>query len=110
MLWYLSSFIGVACVYLVFQTARKRARFSEPSHLAGQPRSERIPHIAEFVEALVVAALVLPIELLHDLVRGPIGMSLVGALTLLVVAAVVWISSRRKVPLAAVSKKTGTNA
>lgn len=95
LLWYLSSFAGVACVYLAYRKAQRRGALGNSSEVAPPARTQCVLGTIEFLEAVIVAALVLPIELVHDLVRGPIGLSLVGMLTLIVVVAVVWLSSRR---------------
>lgn len=105
-LWYLSSFVGVAWVYLAFRKAQKRALSPQIQAIAPGLSSDSAPGLVRFLEAFMVAALVLPIEVLHDLVRGPIGLGLVGMLTLFAVVAVVRISSRGLTPAPGGFRKT----
>jgi len=79
-LWYGSSFAGVACVYLVYRNAQQTS----------EPGVAKVLKKATWLEATLVAALVLPIELVHDLVRGPAGGMLVALLSFLLVMGVVW--------------------
>ncbi len=97
-LWYLSSFAGVACVYLVFRKAQKEVKAANTSYAAPLPAGERGVSMLELLKACIVATLVLPIELVHDLVRSPAGPLLVLMLTVLLVVVVVWISSRKSSP------------
>ena len=72
-LWYACSFVGIAWLVL----ALRAWQAVQPSHSAVPSRPVRL------LEALLVATLVLPIELLHHLVRSRLGLAVVGGLSLL---------------------------
>lgn len=84
-LWYASSFVGVALVF----SAYAHAQVASGMILARS--SGRI-----WMEALMVAALVLPIELVHDLARDRTGALLVAVLSGFLVAGAIWESQRRR--------------
>jgi hypothetical protein len=79
LLWYVFSFIGVAWLVLACRNCQE----TRSSGASSPPRSRRL------LEALLVAALVLPIELAHHLVRSKVGLFLVLASSLLLVLAVI---------------------
>jgi hypothetical protein len=79
LLWYACSFVGVA--WLVFALRDFQANHKTDYQ---HPISAR----SRLLEAVFVSALVLPIELLHHVVRSRLGLAVVGALTLALVAGV----------------------
>lgn len=79
LLWYVFSFIGVAWLVLACRDCQ-----ATRSHGASSP-----PRNRRLLEALLVAALVLPIELAHHLVRSKFGLFLVLVSSLLLVLAVI---------------------
>ena len=86
-LWYVSSFAGIAGVYLVYGKALR------PAQRSGWEETRRAGYLG-WLEAFGVSALVVPIELVHDLVRSPGGALLVAMLSLLLVLWVFMIQSR----------------
>jgi len=84
LLWYLSSFAGIAVVYFVYCKAQRRVD-AEAGRTLGNLR---------WLQALLVGAIVLPIELLHDLIPNPAGTWMVAALSFLMVLGVAWVNSR----------------
>ncbi|HEY5913961.1 MAG TPA: DUF4184 family protein [Verrucomicrobiae bacterium] len=83
-LWYVSSFVGIAWVYLAFVKAQRTPVCSIP----------RVSGATDWFRAGLVSALVVPLELLHDLVRGPIGTLLVAGCSLVLMTVVVWSLAR----------------
>ncbi len=83
LLWYASSFAGVAILCVAYRTSQLGPARKQPSQSAN----------ARWLEAAWVALLVLPVELLHDLVRNRAGALLVAVLSLALIAAVVWRSA-----------------
>lgn len=82
LLWYASSFAGVTALYLTYMRALKSA---------GQcPQNAR----AEWLESAAVAAVVIPIELVHDMFRDGGGLA-VAFLSLVLLSAVVWRTQER---------------
>jgi hypothetical protein len=80
LVWYASSFIGVAWLYWTYEQWRQSpAGGARP----GSP-ARRLCH------ALLLALLVFPLEALHHLLAHPLQAYAVGALTLAVVAGVLW--------------------
>ena len=73
LLWYVCSFVGVAWLVVAL-------RDYQANHKTDHQYP--IPVRARVLEALFVSALVLPIELLHHVVRSRLGLAVVGALTL----------------------------
>lgn len=85
LLWYASSFAGIAYAYLVFRSAQWRPAGGSPGAEDRRPR-------LKWVEACAVGALLLPIELVHDLMPNPRGTLVVAGLSLLLVVTVVWVN------------------
>ncbi len=79
LLWYGCSYVGVAWLVLSFRD------WEEGQGIATTGRSRR----SRILEALTVGLLVLPIELLHHLVRSSLELVLVALLTLGVVLIVI---------------------
>lgn len=77
-LWYGSSFAGLLWLMLAFS-----AKQPPPGAAPGC-----IPQKTAWRDAILVALLVLPIEIIHHLLRGPAGLVLVGLLSLLLVIGV----------------------
>lgn len=86
LLWYGCSFAGIALVFLAFWNWQRTLSASSP---ASFPRRPNWP------AALLIAGAVLPIEVVHHLVRNWVGMLLVALLTLALVSAVVWKTMRQ---------------
>lgn len=80
LLWYLSSFAGVVVVYIACERAAERSG-SVP----------RISRTRQFLHALIVATLILPISAIHHLVQPPWGNLLAACLTLLLL---LWVARR----------------
>ncbi len=91
LLWYLSSFAGVAGVYFVYRNTLRRA---DDAIFPQNPGTTFPARRFDAVEAVFIAAFVLPIELVHDLVRGTAGMTAVGTLSVLLITGVLWLNSR----------------
>jgi hypothetical protein len=80
LLWYGCSFGGILCLFLAFERWKRTAlRASAESSGKGMVR-----------DGLVLALLVLPIELVHHLIRGGLGVLLVAAFSAVLVAGLVW--------------------
>ncbi len=82
-LWYASSFAGVAILCVAYRKSQQGPARDQP----GQSANVR------WLEAASVALLVLPVELLHDLIRNRVGALLVAVLSVALVGAVVWRST-----------------
>ena len=92
LLWYASSYAGVAIVYLSFHRWRKAQRAGETvpdDREVRNPRNRTTTTKSDILRALLVASLVIPIELMHHLVRGWLGAALVAVSSLLLVLGVV---------------------
>jgi len=72
LLWYGCSFLGMAWLFLAFRGWQEAHAFGATNR----------PRRARWLEAGLVASLLLPIELAHHLVRGRRGLALVAALSL----------------------------
>jgi hypothetical protein len=88
LLWYGSSFAGVACVYVAFW------RWQERQTTGAVAKS----WLSLGLEGALVACLLVPIELAHHLVHGKRGLVLVAALSLAFVAVIVIRSHRLAFP------------
>jgi hypothetical protein len=77
LLWYLCSFAGVAWLYFAWERWQ--------NEITRQPASR-----GEFVRALFLGALMLPVALMHHVVHGPLGLCLTAALSALIVTGVIW--------------------
>jgi hypothetical protein len=82
-LWYASSFMGVALVYLAYRNAQK----ANPGTFMPQGWS--------WLEAILAAIVVFPIELVHELVRSAAGGAAVAVLSAMVVAGAIWRAQAR---------------
>lgn len=71
-LWYACSFLGVAALVWAFRVSQQPA----------PPQGQKQTRTSHVMEALLVATLVLPIEVLHHIVRSTFGLALVGLLSL----------------------------
>jgi hypothetical protein len=89
LLWYGFSFAGVAALFVAYRRWQER---SVGIHRAGLTWTR-------LQGALLVGFMVLPIELIHHLVRDWVGALLVAAGTVLLVIVVVWGTSRALKPL-----------
>jgi len=78
-LWYGSSFVGMLLLFLSYD--RWRQTFGSSAALAHCRR--------QWLRAALLAVLVLPIELIHHVVHGALGLGLVAALTLALMVAFV---------------------
>jgi hypothetical protein len=91
LLWYGCSFGGVVCVFLAFEKW-KWAAMGGPARGPGKPKLR---------DAILPALLVVPIELLHHLVRNWLGLYLAAALCALLVAGFVLKAGSTRRPLPA---------
>lgn len=71
-LWYGCSYLGVAVLVLALRESQ------EPANASGNEHARK----SHIIEAFLVATLVLPIELLHHLMRSRLGFALVAASSL----------------------------
>ena len=86
LLWYTSSFIGVA--WLCFDYERWR----QTRDATARPASRN----ATIRNSVLVGALVLPIEALHHLVHTPVGFALVGACSVILVVSITLIIGNKQ--------------
>ncbi len=84
-LWYACSFAGIALVFVAFWNWQRTLSAGSPAAL---------PHRANWTAALLVAGAVLPIEVVHHLVRNWVGMLLVALMTLSLLLLVCWRTTR----------------
>jgi hypothetical protein len=79
LLWYVCSFVGIAWLYLAWERWQNTsAEIVPPANSFGK-----------LSRAALAGAVMIPIELIHHLVAGPVGLCLVAGYTLLVVIGVV---------------------
>lgn len=83
-LWYLSSFIGIACLYWVYQSWRQTP--------AGGSRP--VSPGLKLRDACLMALLFFPIEALHHLLNNTLEAAVVGVLTLAMILAALWTLDR----------------
>jgi hypothetical protein len=83
-LWYISSFVGIAWLAMAFHRWRQLT----------VPGAAPLPVWARFLNGLLVATLVLPIEVAHHLVRSRLGLVLVVLLSLALAAVAIFCLAR----------------
>ena len=80
LLWYVCSFAGIVWLYLAWEQWRNRSTGT----------IHRDASLGQWSKAILAGALMVPLELMHHLFTGPMGMLMIAGYCALLVIGVVW--------------------